>query len=173
MDKIKFRTALRGFNRQDVVYYIDMLNQQHATQINLLNSQLQAAKESTGNNAELLRQLEAINDRCAELEATLQQNAKAAETATNELEAYRRAERAERVATQKADQIYNRANAVLADATVKAEDASNSLADAAQLFSEQLAAYQASVQSARDALQEAVSALYAIRPADEAEDEEE
>ena len=169
MDKIKFRIALRGFNRQDVVYYIDMLNQQHATQVNLLNSQLQTAKDNPG-NADLLKQLEEINARCAELEAALTKNAKAAEVASDELEAYRRAEKAERIATAKANQIYSNANAVLADATVKAENASNGLADAAQKFSEQLAAYQASIQTAKDALQDAVSALYAIRPAAETEE---
>lgn len=171
MDKITFRTAFRGFNRQDVVYYIDMLNQQHANQVNLLNSQLQAAKDTTTTDM-LLKQLEAINDRCAELEATLQANAKAAEMATNELEAYRRAERAERIATQKADAIYDQANTALNNATLKAEFASDGLAQAAKVFSEYLDNYQTSIQMARNALQEAVDALYAIRPEEEENEEE-
>lgn len=166
MEKKTFRTAFRGFNRQDVVYYIDMLNQQHATQVNLLNSQLQSYKDNPG-NTELLKQLEEINARCAELEVALNKNAKAAELANDELEAYRRAEKAERMALKKADTIYSKANAALANATVKAEGASNGLANAAEQFSAQLAAYQASIQSARDALQEAVSALYAIQPEEE------
>ncbi len=163
MEKKTFRSAFRGFNREDVVHYIEMLNHQHAAQINQLNTQLQAAKETAG-NAELLKQLEEINARCAELEAALSKEDRSAGMAAEELEAYRRAERAERVAQEKADQIYAQATAVLADATVKAEGASNGLDHAAETIAQQLAAYQASIQAARETLQEAVSALYAIRP---------
>ena len=38
-----FRTALGGFNRQDVVNYIEYLNNQHNSQIQQLNTQLQTA----------------------------------------------------------------------------------------------------------------------------------
>ena len=163
MKKKTFRSAFRGFNRQDVVQYIEMLNQQHATQINQLNSQLQAAKENAGNQ-DLLRQLEEINARCAELEAALSKGNQSADMAAEELEAYRRAERAERVAQEKADQIYAKATAVLADATVKAESASTGLAESAQQITQQISAYQESIQAAKSALEEAVTALYAIRP---------
>ena len=159
MEKKNFRSAFRGFNREDVVHYIEFLNQQHAAQIAQLNSQLQAAKENAC-SAELLQQLEQINGRCAELESALSKQ----DTTADELEAYRRAERAERVAQEKADIIYAKANAVLADASVKAQTASADLAQAAEQFSAQLATYQASIQAAKAALEEAATALYAIRP---------
>ena len=36
-----FRTALGGFNRQDVVNYIEYLNNQHNAKVQQLNTQLQ------------------------------------------------------------------------------------------------------------------------------------
>jgi hypothetical protein len=38
-----FRSALNGFNRQDVVQYIEYLNNQHNAKVEQLNNQLQAA----------------------------------------------------------------------------------------------------------------------------------
>ena len=38
-----FRSALGGFNREDVVSYIEYLNTQHKAQIAQLNTQLQNA----------------------------------------------------------------------------------------------------------------------------------
>ena len=35
-----FRTSLSGFNREDVVRYIEFLNAQHAAEISQLNSEL-------------------------------------------------------------------------------------------------------------------------------------
>ena len=66
-----FRTALGGFNRQDVVRYIEYMNNQHSAELEQLNSQLQLAQEKQNDNSELLAQLEAANARCAELEAQL------------------------------------------------------------------------------------------------------
>ena len=48
-----------------------------------------------------------------------------------ELEAYRRAEETERLARERAQQIYTQANAVLAEVTLKAETASAQVAAAA------------------------------------------
>ena len=39
-----FRSALSGFNREDVVHYIEYLNQQHNSQLEQLNTQLQNAQ---------------------------------------------------------------------------------------------------------------------------------
>ena len=66
---------------------------------------------------ELKAQLEAAQARCAELEEQLA-NAPAVTACGNEqeLEAYRRAERAERVANERAELIYHRANSVLTEA---------------------------------------------------------
>ena len=156
-----FRTALGGFNRQDVVQYIEFINNQHNAQIEQLNTQLQNAREAlakaTANPADLVAQLEAAQARCAQLEAQLEGK----ETPTNsELEAYRRAERAERMAQERAAQIYTKANAVLADATVKVESVSADMESIAQQISDQL-------QRSKETLQAAVTDMYAIRPEEE------
>ena len=164
-----FRTAIGGFNREDVVRYIEYMNNQHRSQIEQLNTQLQVAqseltKAKAANNDELLAKLEAAEARCAQLEAELAQEGKAALPQGDELEAYRRAERTERIARERAAQIYAQANAVLADATLKVDAAATQIGDIADQVSSQLQGYQASINSGKALLQEAVSAMSAIRP---------
>jgi tRNA U34 5-methylaminomethyl-2-thiouridine-forming methyltransferase MnmC len=154
----QFRTAFRGFNREDVVHYIEYLNNYYNTQLQQLNAQLQSAQAN--DNTELLARLEAAETRCAQLEAELAeaQAAPAPISATEEeLEAYRRAEKAERLAQERASQIYTQANAVLAEVTLKAETASAQVAAAADQVT-------AKLQGTKAAFDEAVAALYAIRP---------
>lgn len=158
-----FRSALGGFNREDVVSYIEYLNTQHKSQIAQLNTQLQNAQEAlekaraVPQNEELLAQLEAAQARCAELEAQLTGTGTTPVLSGDELEAYRRAERVERMAQERASQIYAKANAVLADATVKVEAASDGMKAVAAQVAEQL-------HTAEQQLQDAVTAMYAIRP---------
>lgn len=161
-----FRGALGGFNRQDVVNYIEYLNTQHNSQLAQLNTQLQNAQEalakvqSEQGHSELLAQLEAAQARCAELETQLAAAGTPPTPSQNELEAYRRAERAERMAQERASQIYAKANAALADATTKVEAASDGMKAVAAQMSAQL-------QAAEQQLQDAVSSMYAIRPEEE------
>ena len=61
------------------------------------------------------------------------------------------------MARDRAAQIYDQANAVLADATVKVESAAQNMQSVAAQLTEQL-------QKAEDELQGAVTAMYAIRP---------
>ena len=44
-----FRSAFNGFNREDVVHYIEYINSKHTTQINQLRSDLAAAQQETAN----------------------------------------------------------------------------------------------------------------------------
>lgn len=158
-----FRSALGGFNRQDVVNYIEYMNNKHNSELEQLNTQLQNAKEALAqaeavDNSELQAKLEAAEARCAELEAQLAEAGTAAGIKPgDELEAYRRAERAERLAHDRAAQIYAQANAALADATVKVEAASDDMGTMVEQFATQL-------QDTKQKLQEAVASLYAIRP---------
>lgn len=162
-----FRSAIGGFNRQDVVNYIEYINNQHNSQIEQLNTQLQTAQEALAKataapqaDSDLQAQLEAALARCEELEAQLAQNGQAPVKTGDELEAYRRAERAERLARDRAAQIYAQANAALADATVKVE----AISDGVNALTEQ---FTAQLQDGKNQLQEAVAALYAIRPEEE------
>lgn len=157
----RFRSAFHGFNREDVVRYIEYLNNQHNSQVEQLNSQLQAAKASTS-NSELQAKLDAALERCAQLEAQL---AGAPITSSDqELEAYRRAERAERVAMERAQQIRTQANAILADTTLKAESAATRIAELADQASTHLQAYRDAISSSQALFQDAISALYSITP---------
>ena len=176
-----FRSALGGFNREDVVRYIEYINNKHSAELEQLNNQLQITREALSEAkaqgdatelkaqleeaqarcAELERQLEEAQARCAELEQkpqlTEQEAAKSAVTPEDELEAYRRAERAERLARDRAAQIYAQANAALADATVKVETISETMTEMADRMAAQ-------AQDAKNKLQDAVASLYAIRP---------
>ena len=157
-----FRSAFHGFNREDVVSYIEYMNHQHNNQVTQLNTQLQNANEaltkalSQAQNPELEEKLQALEARCQELEAQLAAQTPPEKT-EDELEAYRRAERAERSARERAAQIHDQANAVLADVTVRTEEAANHLKALIAQVADQL-------QLTEQELQGAVSALYAIRP---------
>jgi uncharacterized coiled-coil protein SlyX len=163
-----FRSAFRGFNRQDVVNYIEYINNTHNAQVEQLNNQLQAALAQP-TDEEMKARLEAAEARIAELEATLAEQDRAvlsdgASCTEQELEAYRRAERVERVAKERAEQIYAQANGVLAEATLKAESASAHIGAIADQVSNQLKEYQDSVLETKATFQEAVATLYAIKP---------
>ena len=160
-----FRSALGGFNRQDVVNYIEYMNNQHNAQLQQLNTQLQTAlsQSSPAQVAELQEKLDAANARIAELEQQLT-TAEAAIGHEAELETYRRAERAERAAQERSRQIYEQANAVLADTTAQTEEAVNQIGQIADQVVAQLQQYQDAVNSTKEGFQQAVATLYAIRP---------
>lgn len=159
-----FRSALGGFNRHDVVNYIEYINNKHNSELEQLNTQLQTAQEALAqatDNSELLAKLEAAEARCAELEEQLAAGGQVVVASEdNELETYRRAERAERLARDRAAQIYAQANAALADATVKVEAISDGMNTLTEQFNIQL-------EDGKKQLQEAVASLYAIRPEEE------
>ena len=160
-EKMNFRTAIRGFHRQDVVQYIELINSRHSAQVAQLNTQLMTAREdlaqvtaAPAQDSELLAQLEAANARIAELEAKL---AAIPEKTGDELEAYRRAERAERMAKERAQQLTEQMHGVLADATCRMENISDGISEAVDALTAKLAA-------SKEEMQSAVDALRAIRP---------
>lgn len=179
-----FRSALNGFNREDVVRYLEYLNQQHTAEINRLRSEIEflrsnAAQEpkaaETGcsdlveQQAARIRELfdqckaqeETIAGLTARLETTESGNKPAAGA---ELEAYRRAERAERIARERADQIYQHVNGVLADATAKVDEAAALIGSMAGHLSGQLAQFQNAVTESKQVLKDAAATMYAIHP---------
>ncbi len=155
-----FRTAMRGFNREDVVRYIEYLNNQHNAQLAQLRAQSHQA------DPELQSRLEAAQNRCAELEAqlaALQENRQSQPQTpvgayAEELEAYRRAERTEREAKERAQAVCTQAQALLDEATLKAEAAREQF----EAVCQQLEQYQASTAQTRQALQETVNALHLL-----------
>lgn len=196
---MNFRSAFNGFNREDVVHYIEFINTKHTTQINQLKTDLAAAQQENAalrakpaQDPQVLEQLEALNDKCAQKELRIEELRKALEEATaqrdaaqqelaaakaqlanqpqyrnnDELEAYRRAERVERQAKERSDAMYQRANSVLADATAKVDDTASQVAVIADQVTAQLQALQSAVSGSKAALKDAATTLYAIRPED-------
>ena len=159
----QFRSQLNGFHRQDVVSYIELMNNQHNAQIQQLENQLQLAQTEKP-DPQLQEKLDAALARCAELEAQIAQLQETGGCSERELEAYRRAEKAERQAQTRAHQIYTQANAALAEATAKAEVIAKRIDDISQDAVAQLKVCQAAVLETKADFDEAVSALYAVKP---------
>lgn len=159
----RFRSAFNGFNRDDVVNYIEYLNNRHAAQLDQLNTQLQEAKGAVSADAaaDLQAQLDAALARCAELEEKL--NVKEA-TVSKELEAYRRAEEAERKANERARDIYAQAQAALDGATAMAEAAAAEFNQVAERTTQQLKEYQGSIAATVDSFKSAAASLNAVKP---------
>ena len=176
-----FRSAFNGFNREDVVHYIEFINHKHTTEVNQLKSEaaaLQSKLEETTRQPDLALELEALRQerdalqaRCAELEEQLAQaqEAKPAVPAAQcqinyELETYRRAERTEREARARADQVYHQTNSALADATAKVDAAAEEIGQMTDAVMAQLSQLQAAVTGSKQALKDAAASMYTIRP---------
>lgn len=231
-----FRSAFNGFNREDVVHYIEYLNAKHTAEVNQLTSEAEFLRSKLDNpdqdplTLEMLAAAEAERDeykqqldeqltvmdelekRCAALEAerdaalastgssTAQQDLESrcasleielkaaleakvqAENARNaallsrsqvstssyrmdqELEAYRRAERTERLARERAELVYRQANGALADATVRVDEAATQIGEMTDRVMQHLSQLQAAVTSSKQALRDAAATMYTIRP---------
>ena len=188
-----FRSAFNGFNREDVVHYLEYLNAKHTNQVNQLTTDNEFLRQQVaslpdpedqqslisaleGQCAELTRQLEAAQARCAELEAQLAQAAaqlpveapsqepSLSPSASEELEAYRRAERIEREAKERAELVYFQATNVLTEASAKVDGISSDITEMADKVMAQLTQLQVAVSSSKQALQDASSIMGAIRP---------
>ena len=188
-----FRSAFNGFNREDVVHYLEYLNKKHAAQVeqlhtenNLLQKKLDAQPEMDSEQTEALhRQIEALTEELdrskeesrallekldrleGELRQTKQEQTAASHQADQELEAYRRAERTERMARERAEQVYRQTNGVLADATVKVDEAAEQIASISEHVMSQLDLLREAVGSSKQALADAASGLYSLKPRDE------
>ena len=197
--QMNFRSAFNGFNREDVVHYIEYINSKHNAELNQLNSELDylrtnqpetaaepvsqvAADEDT--LAQQAARIRELFDRCKELElevenlkaenaklttqlddSKLQQNSYQSRV-EDELEAYRRAERTERFARERAENLYRQANGVLADATVKVDDAAKEVSQMTDQVITQLAQLQDTISGSKQALRDAAATMYTIRPTD-------
>lgn len=198
-----FRTAFNGFNREDVVHYLEYINTKHTNQLNQLTAENESLRErlerlpdaesqrllvesleekcrnltgqleeATSRAETLERQLAAAQSQCAELTQAAQA-AQAAQpepetgltpTASDELEAYRRAERIEREAKERSELVYYQANSVLSQTTAKVDSISADITQMADQVVSQLTQLQAAVSSGKQALQEASSIMGTIRP---------
>lgn len=189
----QFRSAFNGFNREDVVRYLEYINNKHSAQVAQLSNELDFLRSrqdhsDSGRVAELEQQVKTAveeNDllhcRVEELETQLQEtrnalaasektlreghaSAKAAAAPSNaELEAYRRAERVERVAKERARKISDQTMAALAEASKQVDASAEMIGQISRQLTEQLEAAQSAVLSSRQAFQEASGALETLR----------
>ena len=185
--QMNLRSAFNGFNREDVVHYIEFLNSKHSTDLNQLNAELEylrgkQAEAPVQKNDDILEQQAArireLFDRCSALEQELaaakaenaqlsvqvQQQDSGHNRLEDELEVYRRAERTERYARERADSLYRQANGALADATVKVDEAAQQFSQMTDHVVAQLSELQNAVASSKQALRDAAATLYTIRP---------
>ncbi len=177
----KFRSAFNGFNREDVAGYLEYLNARHNAQINQLTSEadflrkklenaqpedssallaLQQERDDLRTQLEELRtQFESLQVRCSELEQAIPVC-----PPDEELEIYRRAERTERIARERADMIYRQTNNVLNEASVRVSDMADQVVPIADQILAQIGHLQQTVTSTKQSLQDAVVILGTIRP---------
>ncbi len=177
-----FRSALNGFNREDVVHYIEYINNKHNTQVNQLQTDLQTLQAELN---QLRAQSEGAADAQAQLAKVQEENAalqQALEAAQNqlqqaadrpqtesELEAYRRAERAERIAIERVTQLYDQANAALAEATLRTDETAMRISEISDSVCAQLSELQSVLNAGKSALKNAAANMYAVRPLDSQE----
>ena len=195
-----FRSALNGFNREDVVNYIEYLNSVHTAEINQLHSELDFLRnrepvvemtpvvdeEAVAQQNEVIQQqasrIRELFDYCKELEEKLaaaeeakvhaEEKLQAVVTQQNsfqvraneELEAYRRAERIERQAKERAEQLYQQSNGALAEASIRVEEAASQIGQLSDMVMAQIAQLQNAVCGTKQAMKEASQILYTIHP---------
>ena len=248
-----FRSAFNGFNREDVVHYIEQVNAKHNAEISRLNSDIQYLQEQlsmqsnyselAGGNDELDQKVQEQAKRIEELEAKLadaqaehtpdeqaqriaeleeklaavpaedvavaeleKKNAELTQKITElerkltevraslkqskedneglqalldtalsrqshvqsqqeaELSAYRRAERVERQAKERANYINEQVNGSLADATAKVDEAAAHVAAMAEEVLAQIQKLQDAVGDSKVVLKDAAAHLYTINP---------
>lgn len=134
-----------------------------------LEQERDAAAQASTPNAELEAKVQELTARCEALQqerdaAIAEKEAAAVAHVSAELEAYRRAERTERMARERAEQVYHRVNGVLSDATMKVDEATSQIGDMSEEFLARLDALRSAVGNSRQALAEAAETMYALRP---------
>ena len=183
----QFRSSFNGFNREDVVRYMEFINNKHSAQVAQLTNELEylRGKQDTLDStrvSELEKQLSAANaenevlkHRIAALERSLEEAnaalsqpsapaapAPAATPSESELEAYRRAERVERVAKERAHQVAQQAAAALERIQEQMEQVSSAISETAGQMQQQLTQLQEAVAGSRQALASASGMAQAL-----------
>ena len=173
----QFRSSFNGFNREDVVRYMEFINNKHSAQVAQLNNELDylRAKQQpdTGRQealelevAALTEENEELKQRIAELEESRKdsEEPKAVPSTVEELEAYRRAERVERTARERARQIGDRTAAVLSDAGSRVDGAAQRINEISNQILDQLNLLKEAMTDSHEAFEDAsrvVEDLYA------------
>ena len=175
----QFRSSFNGFNRQDVVRYMEFVNNRHASQVAQLTNELEylRGKQDTldaGRVSQLEKELSAaqaenaaLRQRVAQMEQQAGQTGAA--PTESELEAYRRAERVERTARERASQLSRQAAQALDQAGSQVEDAAGQIAQLSAQLTEQLERLQGAMDAGRRTVRETVGAVQSLAEGQDAQ----
>ena len=214
-EPLNFRSAFNGFNREDVVHYIQYLKSIHENQIRQLKADLalmqkesflpepdDSKDEEIAQMQEQFEQQEAVLTalnaekdelltKCSQLETVLNVlstenkllSAKVAQLETqimavtaerdaaanakpvmssyveDELAAYRRAERVERLAIERANDIYRKLRAALQDTAAQTDQAATNLDSISNQVSAQLGALRSSLIDSKSYLEQSLGTM--------------
>lgn len=161
----QLNTDLEALRRQAEAPAEDPQRAALETRCQELEQQLAAARKERD---EALAQKEAVEQKleAAQLdreEALLRSSGEKLD-ANRELEAYRRAERTERVARERAEQVYSETSTVLTQASNRIEAALRQMTGISQQVTGQLDTLQTAIASSRLALQDAAQTIDKLKP---------
>ena len=185
-----FRTAFHGFNREDVVRFLETATARHTAEVNQLRDEiarlegdlsLLRTRSGDGASQEVLEALQAENARLkAQVEELETQLTEPAATPirdeTNwkdeELAAYRRAETVERQARNRAAQMYHRVNGLIADLAARMDGSKAEMTAAAEALGQALDQLQLALDGGQSILTEGTATLRALELEHPADSEE-
>ena len=185
-----FRTAFHGFNREDVVRFLETATARHTAEVNQLRDEiarlegdlsLLRMRSGDGASQEELEALQAENARLKaqveELETQLTEPAATPirdETSwkDEELAAYRRAETVERQARNRAAQMYHRVNGLIADLAARMDGSKAEMTAAAEALGQALDQLQLALDGGQSILTEGTATLRALELEHPADSEE-
>ena len=163
-----FRTAFHGFNREDVVRFLETATARHTAEVNQLRDEI----------ARLEGDLSLLRTRSGEeLETQLTEPAATPiRDETNwkdeELAAYRRAETVERQARNRAAQMYHRVNGLIADLAARMDGSKAEMTAAAEALGQALDQLQLALDGGQSILTEGTATLRALELEHPADSEE-
>lgn len=141
---------------------------EQSDRIAALEKQLAEARESAQTAETLLEEAAAENARLqVQLKTAQACNASFQSQQNAELDAYRRAERVERQAHERAMLIHHQVNGILGDATSKVDEAAAQIAAMTEDAAQHLKQLQLAIAGSKLILQEASASLSAVRPTEE------
>ena len=161
----QLNTDLEALRRQAEAPAEDPQRAALETRCQELEQQLAAARKERD---EALAQKEAVEQKLEAAqrdreEAPLRSSGEKLD-ANRELEAYRRAERTERVARERAEQVYSETSTVLTQASNRIEAALRQMTGISQQVTGQLDTLQTAIASSRLALQDAAQTIDKLKP---------
>ena len=161
----QLNTALEALRRQAAAPVEDPQRTALEARCRELEQQLETARKERD---EALAQREAAEQKLASArqdreEALLRSCGEKLE-ANRELEAYRRAERTERMARERAEQVYSETGTVLTQASNRIEAALRQMTGISQQVTGQLDTLQTAIASSRLALQDAAQTIDKLKP---------